>query len=115
MEAPFVISCLAEPKIATVSSGEDEFICPVCGATVPAKAVACPECGSDERTGWSESTVYDDTGIEDPADFDYNEWLRRERGLAPRKSGQQRLWWVTAVVIVALIVWLVVSRIWCAI
>src|ERR1041384_1119375 len=29
-------------------------ICPNCGAEVPRQAKACPECGSDEKTGWSE-------------------------------------------------------------
>ena len=37
----------------------DYFICPNCEAEVPSKALACPECGSDEKTGWSEDTMYD--------------------------------------------------------
>ena len=28
--------------------------CPNCGTAVPAQAVACPECGADEDTGWSD-------------------------------------------------------------
>ncbi len=31
------------------------FRCPNCGAEVPINAKACPECGSDEETGWSEA------------------------------------------------------------
>lgn len=42
----------------------DYFVCPNCGAEVPQKALACPECGSDDQTGWSEDTLYDGTGIE---------------------------------------------------
>ncbi len=38
---------------------EDYFVCPNCGAKVSPKAKACPECGSDENTGWSEDTMYD--------------------------------------------------------
>lgn len=34
------------------------FRCPNCGADVPLKARACPECGSDEETGWSEAAKY---------------------------------------------------------
>ena len=34
------------------------FICPHCGAEVPAGAAACPQCGSDEETGWSEAASY---------------------------------------------------------
>src|SRR6185295_4362840 len=62
------------------SMPDEDFICPACGAEVPAKAKACPECGSDEKTGWSENTVYDGTGIEDPKEFDYEDWKRRELG-----------------------------------
>ncbi|MGR3309662.1 MAG: zinc-ribbon domain-containing protein [Candidatus Brocadiales bacterium] len=38
---------------------EDYFVCPNCGAEVSLKAKACPDCGSDENTGWSEDTMYD--------------------------------------------------------
>ncbi len=37
----------------------DYFDCPNCGAEVLAKAKSCPDCGSDEKTGWSEDTMYD--------------------------------------------------------
>ena len=30
------------------------FVCPHCGAVVPANSRACPECGSDRETGWSD-------------------------------------------------------------
>jgi uncharacterized membrane protein YvbJ len=43
----------------------DYFICPNCGAEVPVRALSCPECGSDEKTGWSEDTMYD--GLDLPA------------------------------------------------
>jgi hypothetical protein len=33
----------------------DFFSCPNCGAAVPVNAKACPECGSDAETGWSEA------------------------------------------------------------
>ena len=56
----------------------DNFICPSCRAEVPAQAKACPECGSDEKTGWSEDAIYDGTDIEDPDEFDYEDWRRRE-------------------------------------
>jgi len=48
----------------------DDFICPVCGTEVPGNAAACPECGADEKTGWSRNTIYDGTDIEDPDEFD---------------------------------------------
>ncbi len=33
---------------------KSQFICPFCGALVPLGASSCPECGSDESTGWSD-------------------------------------------------------------
>jgi hypothetical protein len=39
---------------------ERYFTCPHCGAQVPSDASACPECGSDNETGWSEAAAYDD-------------------------------------------------------
>jgi len=40
--------------------------CPNCGEPVPAGAEACPHCGADERTGWSEETYLD--GVELPGE-----------------------------------------------
>ncbi len=43
---------------------DDYFVCPNCYADVPWNAAACPECGSDEETGWAEDAenviYYDD-------------------------------------------------------
>ena len=50
------------------------FVCPNCGAALPANAKACPECGSDENTGWSENTYMD--GIDLPLDDDEYEEIR---------------------------------------
>jgi hypothetical protein len=40
--------------------------CANCGADIPPRAHACPECGADEKTGWRDSDVYD--GLDLPAD-----------------------------------------------
>ncbi len=63
-------------------------ICPVCGAEVPPKARACPECGADDSAGWNEDrATYD--GLDLPGDeFDYNAYLEREfgeQGPSPKK------------------------------
>ena len=93
-----------------------EFICPNCGAEVPGNAGACPECGSDKKTGWSDNTVYDGTGIEDPEEFDYEDWKRREvEGRSSRRTRKQWWWWVVGVMILAALAWLFVVRQWCAI
>jgi RNA polymerase subunit RPABC4/transcription elongation factor Spt4 len=67
------------------------FDCPNCGAEVPAGAKACPECGSDEKTGWNEDeAVYDGTGIEEAKDFKYKEWLKKE-GVAPKRASAKQI------------------------
>jgi hypothetical protein len=86
----------------------EDFICPACGAEVPAKAKACPECGSDEKTGWSHNTIYDGTGIEDPEDFKYEDWRRRE--FSKRKPGMGRFWWAVAVALAIFFLWAFVLR-----
>ena len=95
---------------------DDEFICPNCGAEVPAKAKACPECGADEKTGWSDNTIYDGTDIEDPDEFDYEGWKQREfEGRGTRRTRKQWFWWIVAVLILAVVLWLFIVRQWCAI
>ena len=74
-------------------------ICPQCGALVPAKAKACPECGSCEETGWSDSAKCDALGIPDDS-FDYNEFVENE--FSPKKASPQGLavfWKVVAIVV----------------
>ena len=83
----------------------DDFICPVCGTEVPAKAKACPECGSDEKTGWSDKTIYDGTGIEAPEDFDYEDWKRRD-GVTARRIRREWTIWIVAVLALGLMVFL---------
>lgn len=61
-------------------------ICPVCGTEVPERARACPECGADEETGWSERARYEQLGIPDDS-FDYEDFVEREfRGKKPRRK-----------------------------
>ena len=54
-------------------------ICPNCGAEVPPKARACPECGADEQTGWSDEARVDGLDLPDE-NFDYNDFVKREFG-----------------------------------
>lgn len=80
---------------------DDYFVCPNCGAEVRLNALACPECGSDESTGWSEDTVYD--GIDHPefnAQFDEN---RPPRIASPFRSGH----FMIVVALLALLVFLI--------
>ncbi len=78
-------------------------VCPNCGAVLPRKAKACPECGSDEETGWSETAYAGSLGIPDD-NFDYDEYVKEEFGqrrIKPR--GIHWLWWLVAVILLGLI------------
>jgi hypothetical protein len=73
---------------------------------VPRKARACPECGADEQTGWSEDA--DAQRLDLPDDnFNYDEFVKKEFG--PRKDVRPRgiswLWWVVALLLLALFAW----------
>ena len=75
--------------------------CPHCGAPLPRKAKACPECGSDENTGWSDSAQADHLGIPEES-FDYNEFVQEEFGSSrnPKPKGIRWIWWITALILV---------------
>lgn len=84
----------------------DTFECGICGATVKANALACPECGADERTGLRRDageSAYD--GLELPEDdtFDYNEFAEREFGSPRPTSGKDLVIKIVAVVLIAVI------------
>lgn len=80
-------------------------ICPVCGQTVPPDARVCPQCGSDDETGWSEDARRDELGLPDE-DFDYDRFVKEEFG--PREAkprGIPWFWWAVAVGILGAIAW----------
>jgi len=79
-------------------------VCPHCGAEVPPRARACPECGADERTGWSDRAVSDRLGLPDE-EFDYEEFTQREFGGKPdRRRGPRLLWGLVALVLLFLLI-----------
>ncbi len=82
---------MAKPK-------EPDFVCPNCGADVPGGAKSCPECGSDERTGWSEDTYLDGVSLPDEDD-DPTEAETKPSGILD--SGKI-LWIVVAAVLIVL-------------
>jgi hypothetical protein len=76
-------------------------ICPNCGAEVPPKARACPECGADEETGWSERAAAQRLGLPED-EFDYDEFVKEEFGKKKRGPSRPQIgwfWWVVAVVL----------------
>ena len=74
-------------------------VCPVCGEDVPRNARACPECGSDEQTGWKEGA--DEIGLAGAPDeeFDYDRFVEGEFGTAGKRTTMQWVWWVVAVIL----------------
>ena len=80
-------------------------ICPQCGAEVPKNAKACPECGSDEKTGWSDEAYASGLGLPDD-NFNYDEFVDREFGKKKvRPHGISWLWWTVAVLLVLAFLW----------
>lgn len=76
------------------------FSCPNCGGTVPAKAPACPHCGSDENTGWSEQTYLDDIGL---PENDFIDTLKEQYGVdLGGGAWKPRMTTAAAVVMIAL-------------
>ncbi len=69
---------------------------------MPPLAKACPECGSDEETGWSERATADRLGIP-AAEFDHQEFVNEEFGERERirPRGISWLWWVMALIALA--------------
>ena len=73
-------------------------VCPVCGEDVPRIALACPECGADHASGWREDAeAYDAADLPDE-DFNYEEFVKFG---SSRRSAIKRVWWITAIVLIA--------------
>jgi ribosomal protein L40E len=80
-------------------------VCPNCGAQVPPKARACPQCGADEQTGWSPEAY--EGGLDLPDDsFKYDEYVEREFGGGrARPYGIRWFWWCVALLTVLAFIW----------
>ena len=81
--------------------------CPHCNETFPAGRLACPHCGSDAETGWSEDglTGYSTSLPEEFTDEDYEDVLRGIHedltGERPPMTGRQITMLVIALVTLA--------------
>ena len=80
---------------------EPPEICPVCGEDVPRGSLACPECGADHNSGWREDAASQD-GLDLPGDdFDYDDFVQREFGSRIKPAGIKTIWWITAIIVLA--------------
>lgn len=68
--------------------------CAQCGAEIPPRALACPECGADERTGWRETSIYDGLDLPDTEDTP----------ASPSRSGLRWYWIVAAALVLAVLI-----------
>lgn len=80
---------MALPKRKTPGPGE----CPCCGADVPPRALSCPECGADERTGWGGDDTYDGLDLPDAAWENHDDRLTRQE-FSKREAGTKRVAWL---------------------
>ncbi|MCD6025096.1 MAG: hypothetical protein K0Q91_2012 [Fibrobacteria bacterium] len=77
-------------------------VCPNCGEDVPARALACPECGADWETGWRD-IGYAGGGSADPEDeFNYAEAFDKEFGSSAKPRGVKPLWWITGIALLVI-------------
>ena len=79
-------------------------VCPNCGAEVPCDAKSCPDCGSDETTGWSETAYASSLGLPDE-DFEYDKFVKEEFGGRAKPRGLSWLWWMTGLVLAGLLLY----------
>ena len=82
-------------------------ICPNCGEAVPPRAKACPECGSDENTGWADEAVSQRLGLPDDS-FDYQEFINEEFELKRKQikpKGVGWIYWATAILLILGMLW----------
>ena len=62
--------------------------CPYCGAALPAKAQGCPECGSDDSTGWAPEETQHEAAWTEDEDESYQEVIRSLPGGGGEKAGR---------------------------
>lgn len=78
--------------------------CPNCGADVPRDALCCPECGSDEKSGWGDDTYLDGIDLPESENERADEAERlRERELGVRSSRGWKGWFTAALILVLLL------------
>lgn len=76
--------------------------CPACGDDVPARALACPGCGADARSGWRDEALgYDGVDLDD--EFDYEAFVREEFGPGGRGANQLPMAWRLMVIVLVVI------------
>jgi hypothetical protein len=73
-------------------SRQEKVICPHCGAEIDRQATACPICGSDDKTGWSDQTYLDNVDLPGEDDSNYDELVEKEFGNAVKPEKLHISW-----------------------
>ena len=81
----------------------DWYACPDCGAEVRVGSRGCEECRAKSRKPWEQDGDHLD-GVDMPEDFDYDDFIRREFEGKERLNKRARLWKITAIVLLVLMV-----------
>lgn len=81
--------------------------CPNCGADLPRNAKVCPECGSDEKTGWSDQAYVGGLDLPDE-EFNYEKFVEKEFGGKKKvvPQGLHPFWWLVAIIVIVAFVFL---------
>ena len=94
---------------------DEHWICPGCGAELRVGVKGCPTCSKPtrrrrkrkakaSRRSWEQDSSHDGLDLPDD-DFDYEEFVAKEFGRAPhRKVPIKWYWWLTAMVLLVLMV-----------
>ncbi len=93
------------------------FVCPNCGAELPAEATFCRQCGASEESGWDLAEDYRarlPVGYGEDDDFDYDEYLADEfpQHADPRHRKRVQQWFTALLVLLvclALILWTILK------
>ncbi len=74
--------------------------CPHCGAALRARARACPDCGSDETTGWAPEETLHEAAWANSDDENYRDVIRSLPGGRGGRAGRSPRDIILAVLVV---------------
>jgi hypothetical protein len=98
------LSVATEALISWPNAASPRIISTARIAKVRCGALACPECGSDDETGWSEDWDGDlPTGYGNEKEFDYDEFMAQEFPEHAKRTGHfpkmRWIWRIAALLI----------------
>ncbi len=84
--------------------------CSQCGAAIPPKALCCPACGADERTGW-DVNPYEAHGDVDIPDYLIEDYDPDTDGpVVPGQPIKATFTWLVAVIVAAVLIVIALRR-----